>query len=199
MQLLNVTNFPIYLPRDKAQGPFGEPFEDVAVTEGVASTSDPSFIVDGYEPTNGDAVQLSYTAGGSLPTGFSAFTTYYVISANDATGSFSLSATKGGTSVSHITTTTGGVNVVMHLLSDQEQEIPLPFKPGYGSVVVANLSAGTLVLQGAADSGGGFDMPQGPGAWSTIVSVGAGAMALAQLSYDWIRVSTSGTLALLQN
>lgn len=198
MQLLNVTNFPIYLPRDVAQGPFGEPFEDVTIVEGTGTT-DPIFTIDGYEPTNGDAMQLDFTAGGSLPTGFSAFTTYYVVGANAATGAFSLSATKGGASISHNTVTTGGVNMVAHLLSDQEQEIPLPFKPGYGSVVVANLSAGTLVLQGAADAGAGFDAPQGPGAWNTIVSVGAGAMALAKLSYDWIRVSTSGTLALLQN
>lgn len=198
MQVLNVTNFPIYLPRDTAHEPLGDPLEDVVVTQGTGTT-DPSFIADGYEPTNGDAVQLSFTAGGSLPSpGFAEYTTYYVISANQATGSFSLSATKGGTSISHNTVTTGGADIVLHVLSEQAQEIALPFKPG-NSAVCLNLSAGTLVLQGAPDLNAAFGLPQGPGTWTQIASLAAGSAALVGLGYDWIRVSTSGTLVLMQN
>jgi len=195
MQLLNVTNLPIYLPRDTAQVPFGEPFSDVAVVSGAGSAP-ASFTIDGYVPTNGDTMQLSFAAGGSLPSTYVVGTTYFVVSANDGTGAFELATTLGGTAAN---STGVGADITAHLLTDQEQEIALPFKGGSGTVVVANLSAGTLVLQGAADTGSGFGDPSGPGAWKTIASVTAGALALAQLSYDWIRVSTSGTLALLQN
>lgn len=189
LQLLNVTNLPIYLPFDKAQVPFGDPIEGVTCT----SASPGVVTAPGYAPTNGDAVSLSFTSGGSIPTGLTVGTTYYVVSASGNT--FSLSATKGG---SAINTSSTGANLVLHLLSNQVDGVPLPFKPG-NTVVVVNLSGGTLVLQGANDSNTGYGVPGGPGSWNTIVSVPTVSIALATLSYDWIRVSTSGTLALLQS
>ncbi|MDE2097464.1 MAG: hypothetical protein KGL39_09485 [Patescibacteria group bacterium] len=189
MQLLNVTNLPIYLPFDQAPVPFGDPIEGVtctAATPGVVTAP-------GYEPTNGDAVMLSFTAGGSMPGGLTEGTTYYVVSASGDT--FELAATKGG---SAIATTTTGADLVLHLLSGEVDGVALPFKPG-NSAVCLNLSAGTLVLQGSADTNNVSGLPGGPASWQTIASVGAGAAALVDLSYDWIRVSTAGTLVLLQN
>lgn len=227
MQVLNVTNLPIYLPYDKAPVPFGDPIEGVTCT----SASPGVFTAPGYAPTNGDLVALSYTAGGALPGGIAgtsgglatigqypgytgnpygdgtnyigkpvglAANAFYVVSASGNT--FSLSATKGGAAIN---TSSTGSNLVLHLLSGQLDGVTLPFKPG-NSVVVENNSGGTLVLQGAMDAGQaapgqGYNPPTGPGTWNTIVSLTTGQQANAQLNYDWIRVSTSGTLTLQQN
>jgi hypothetical protein len=189
MQILNVTNLPIYLPFDRAPLPFGDPLEGVTCTSAA-----PGVITSpGYVPTNGDAVALSFLAGGSIPTGLTVGTQYYVVSASGQT--FSVSATKGGGA---ITTSSTGSLLVLHLLSNQVDGVTSPFKPG-ATVVVLNLTGGALTLQGASDSNAGFGVPGGPGSYSTIATVGAGAAALAQLNFDWIRVSTAATLVLLQN
>ena len=189
MQILNVTNLPIYLPFDMAPQPFGDPIEGISCT----SASPGVVTAPGYVPAAGDAVAFSYTAGGSIPTGLTVGTIYYVVSPSGDT--FSVSATKGG---SAINTSSTGSNLVLHLVSSQLDGTSLPFKPG-ASAVVLNLSGGTLVLQGASDSNTGFGVPGGPGSWNTIKSLTTGTAALATLSYDWIRVSTAGTLVLLQN
>ena len=189
MQLLNVTNLPIYLPFDTAQVPFGDPIEGITCT----SASPGVITAPGYAPTAGDLVALTFLAGGSIPTGLTAGTAYYVVSPSGNT--FSVSATKGGTAIN---TSSTGASLVLHLLSGEVDGVTIPFKPG-NTVVVLNLSGGTLVLQGAPDSNTGYGVPGGPGTWATIKSLTAGTAALATLSYDWIRVSTSGTLVLLQN
>ncbi len=195
MQILNVTQLPIYLPYDKAAVPFGDPLEGVTMTAAAPGV----MTAPGYDnPAAGDAVQISFLAGGSMPGGLTAFTTYYVVSPSGDT--FSLAATKGG---SAITTSSTGASLVLHLLSQQVDGVTLPFKPG-NTVLVENNSGGTLVLQGAPDSGvlapgQGYAPPAGPGTFVTIVSLAAGAQALVQLSFDWIRVSTTGTLTLQQN
>jgi hypothetical protein len=194
MQILNVTNLPIYLPYDKAAVPFGDPLEGVTCT----SASPGVVTAPGYAPTNGDAVQFTFLAGGSMPTGLTAATTYYVVAASGNT--FEVAATKGGAAIN---TSSTGASLVLHLLSQQVDGVTLPFKPGY-TVLVENNSGGTLVLQGAADTnvaapGQGYNPPGGPGTWNTLVSLTTGAQALVQLSYDWIRVSTAGTLTLQQN
>jgi hypothetical protein len=211
MQLLNVTTLPIYLPYDKAAVPFGDPFSDLTVTAAAPGV----FTAPGYNPTNGDKVIVTFAAGGSLPGGITntantgttfgipvgfPYTIYYVVGAVASTGAFNLSATLGG---SGITTTTTGSLLTLHLFSGQVDGVTLPFKPG-NTVLVENNSGGTLVLQGAVDSGAlapgqGYAPPAGPGTWNTIVSLVTGAQALVQLSYDWIRVSTAGTLSLMQN
>jgi hypothetical protein len=196
MQLLQVTNLPIYLVYDKAPIPFGDPFENVS-SSGNTSTGD-VWTVPGYVPTAGDVVSFSTDSGGSLDASYVVGTAYYVVS--PSTDTFKVAATKGGSAINATSAASTGITV--HLISNQVDGTTIPFKPG-NSVVVANLSGGTLVLQGAADSSapvpGTYTAPQGPGSWSTIVSVATDAMAIATLSYDWIRVSTSGNLWLLQN
>jgi hypothetical protein len=215
MQVLNVTNLPIYLPYNKAPVPFGDPIEGITATAAAPGV----FTAPGYAPVNGDLIALSYLAGGSLPAPLTmgpigqypsfagnsspnpvglAAAAYYVVGASGNT--FNVSLTKGG---SAITTTTTGASLVLHLLSGQVDGVTLPFKPGY-TVVVENNSGGTLVLQGAMDAGQaapgqGYNPPTGPGTWNTIVSLVTGAQANAALAYDWIRVSTAGTLVLQQN
>lgn len=215
MQILNVTNLPIYLPYNKAPVPFGDPIEGITATAAAPGV----FTAPGYAPVNGDLVALSYLSGGSLPAPLTmgpigqypsyvgnaspnpvglAAAAYYVVSASGNT--FSVSLTKGG---SAITTTTTGSLLVLHLLSGQVDGVTLPFKPG-NTVVVENNSGGTLVLQGASDAGqatpgNGYNPPTGPGTWNTLVSLAAGGQANVNLAYDWIRVSSAGTLVLQQN
>jgi len=198
MQVLNVTNLPIYLPYDKAPLPFGDPINGVTATAaapGVITNPD----TGGYTPVAGDAVAFSFTAGGSLPAPLVVGQIYYVVAPIRA-GTFAVSATKGG---SAITTTTTGSNITLHLLSNQVDGVVLPFKPGY-TVVVQNTTGGSLTLQGAPDSGvaapgQGYNPPSGPGSFVTLAVVPANSSVIAQLTQDWIRVSTAATLQLLQN
>lgn len=202
MQVLNVTNLPIYLPYDKAPLPFGDVFDD-----GSATFASPAvFTAVGYVPTVGDAVGISVDAGGQLDANFTVGQRYFVVS-SPGNNTFTLSATKGGAAINAAAIT--GTNLAIHLLSNQVDGTTAPFKSG-AVAVVFNLSGGTLVLQSAPDSGtsGQYGRPAGPGAWTTVKfanglagggSVGAGAAALVQLDNDWIRCSTAATLVLLQN
>jgi hypothetical protein len=192
MQLLNVTNLPLYLPADIAQVPFGDPISGISVTAAAPGV----VTAPGYSaPVAGDIVTFSFATGGSMPAPLTVGTPYYVVSPVAATGAFSVSATKGGAA---ITTTTTGASLTLHLISQQKYSPLLPFKPG-NVVAVFNLSAGSLILQGANDANTGFGNPGGPGAWNALATLAAGTGALVNLSYDWIRVSTAGTLVLLQN
>lgn len=191
MQVLNVTNAPIYLPYNAAPDvPFGQPLPITSI-----SSANPGVVTipGGYTPTAGDAVYFS--TSGTLPTGLTPGTIYYVVTPSGLT--FSVSATKGGAPID----TSGGAGSgthTLHLLG-RPSGVSHPFKPG-ATVVVLNLSGGSLTLQGASDTNGAvFGDPKGPGSYSTIAIVGAGSAALAQLSHDWIRVSTAATLVLLQN
>lgn len=188
MKVLNVTNLPIYLPYDKAPIPFGDVFDDASGT--LASPS--VFTAAGYAPTNGDAVALSVDSGGSLSSEFTPGTRYYVVGASGA--NFNLSATKGGSAINAAAASSG---IALHLVSGEVDGVTLPFKAS-GTVVVANFSGGNLTLQGASDTGTDSSRPKGPGSWSTIKVCPAG-LTEVQLGYDWIRVSTSATLSLLQN
>lgn len=191
MQVLSVTNLPIYLPGDAAFNPFGDP---LVATMTIAA---PGVVtVQGYNPTNGDQVAFSTT--GALPGGIVAGANLFVVASSG--GTFEVSLTKGGAAI----TTTGsqsGVHSAHFTTNDAGlQNIILPFKPG-NSVLVFNPSASGLILQGAADTGTGFGEPAGPGSFSTILTCGAavGFYGPAQLGFDWIRVSTSATLQLVQN
>lgn len=96
----------------------------------------------GSAPANGTGVQLS---GGSLPAGFTAGTTYYVVSASGVT--FELAATQGGTPLGSTGTGSGTVTVVSQVLSNLipvssgtafQAYMPLPSgTPGAGQVPVA--------------------------------------------------------------
>lgn len=213
MQVLNVTNLPIYLPYDKAPLPFGDVFDD-----GSATLASPAvFTAVGYVPVVGDSVGLSVdtiagggTANGSLDAAFTVGQRYFVVS-SPGNNTFTLSATKGGAAINSTAASSG---LAVHLLSNQPDGTTTPFKSG-GVAVVLNLTGGALVLQSAPDSNanqtpgfGQYGRPQGPGAWTTVPfangvagggSVAAGSAALVQLNNDWIRVSTAATLVLLQN
>jgi len=201
MQILAVTNLPIYLPSDVAHVPFGDPIGGVTCT----SASPGVFTVPGYDaPAAGDLIAFTFTLpGGSIPTGITAATPYYVVSPSGAT--FSVSATKGG---SAINTSSTGANLVAHLLSGEVDGVTLPFKPS-NTVVVENNSGGTLVLQSTNDlnvsPAGSSSLsptyPGGPNAsnWATLLSLTSGQIGQCALNNDWIRVSTSGTLYLQQN
>lgn len=195
MQLLNVTNLPINLALDRAPVPFGDPIAGATATAAAPGV----FTVPGYNaPVVGDALSFTFLAGGSMPAPLVAGTQYYVQAVvSAALGTFNVSATKGGAA---ITTTTTGASLIAHLLSGQTDGVVLPFKPN-NTVLVENNSAGTLVLQSTSDLNAGVGPSQGPntGTWATIVSLVAGARALASLNNDWIRVSTAGTLSLVQN
>lgn len=204
LQAFPVTNLPLYLPGDNSFTPFGDPFEDVTWTHASPGV----FTVPGYEATNGDTLVFTTTGSNPLPGGFTANTQYFVVAASGDT--FELSLTKGGGAISSTNAGTGATGVVVHFTASDAgiPAIPLPFKPG-NTVVVANLTGGSLVLQGASDLGTPpqvgtnqpvyTGVPQGPGSWNTIATVPAGSFVEAQLGYDWIRVSTSATLTLLQS
>lgn len=198
MQIYNVTNNPVYLPADRTDPPFGEPINNAAITlasPGVAT-------VQGYQPTNGDAVYFTLPVGGAgvLPAAIVAGTTYYVVGASGAT--FNLSATKGGAAINTAQAASG--TITTHILGQVVYGTVCPFKPG-ATVLVENNTGGSLTLQGAADAAQGaagtntYNPPSIPGSYSTIVVVPANGRALAQLNFDWIRVSTAATLTLVQN
>lgn len=192
MQVLNLTNLPVYLPYDFAEIPFGDPFDDATAT--LASPA--VWTVPGYQPTLNDAVVLSLDSGGTLDAAFTSGTRYYVVNPIAATGVFNLSATKGGAGINSAGTSSG---VTAHLVSAQKDGVPMPFKTG-NTVVVMNLTGGSLVLQSAPDlNTTTFGQPKGPGSYTAIATIPAGAAALVQLNNDWIRVSTAATLVLLQN
>jgi len=192
MQVLSLTNLPVYLPYDFAEIPFGDPLDDATAT--LASPA--VWTVPGYQPTLNDAIVLSVDTGGSLDAAFTPGVRYYVVNPTAATGTFNLSATKGGAGINSTATSQG---ITAHLVSAEKDGVTCPFKTG-GSVVVMNLTGGSLVLQSAPDlNTTTFGDPKGPGAFVTIATVAAGAAALVVLNNDWIRVSTAATLVLLQN
>ena len=196
MQFLNVTQLPIFLPADTAQVPFGDPLSDLTVTSATPGVG----TVPGYNPTNNDLVAISFASGGSVPTGLTAGTAYFVVGASGDT--FNFAATKGGAAIA---TTSTGSKLTLHLLSQQKYGVTHPFKSG-GSAIALNLGATTLTLQSAPDvnSGapgaiGGYGNPGGPGAYTTIAAIPAGTAALVNLNNDWISLTGAGTLVLLQN
>ena len=189
MRTVNFTNVPLYLPYDQAAVPFG----DLIPITSITNASPGVVTVPGaYTPTAGDAVTFSTTGG--LPAGLVPGQLYYVVS--PAGQAFSVAATKGGAAIN--TTSAGSGTHTLHLVSGEVDGVPLGFKAN-NTVVVLNLSGGSLTLQGAPDSGGVSGNPQGPGSWSNLATIAAGAAAMVNLSYDWIRVSTAGTLVALQN
>jgi hypothetical protein len=175
MRVLPVTNLPIQLSADSGFTPFGDPYSAV-----VTSSSGALFTAPGTALVNTDRVMVTGTV---VPTGFAAGTTYFVVSASGDT--FKLSATSGGSAIAY---TDAGTAVVVHILSEDVVDITIPFKADY-TVVVANTTSGSLVLQQSDDAS----------TWTTLATVAAGAFVEVLLGGDWIRVSTSATLYLLGN
>jgi hypothetical protein len=199
MQLLNVSTLPIFLANDEAHAPFGDPFNDATITSNSAGAV---ITVPGYDsPTAGDLVVFTAEATYTLASGLAVGTVYYVVSPSGDT--FSVSATSGGSAIGTTTSNSTAGQVTVHLVSDQVDGVTIPFKSG-NSAIALNLSGASITLQGAPDklitgAWGTFGVPGGPGTWSTIATIASGAAALVLLSSDWIRVTSSGTLLLLQN
>lgn len=201
MQLLNlVSGLPVYLPYDKAPVPFGDPWNDVTVT----SASPGSFTIPGYQPTVNDAVAFTTNSGGTMTSGLTSGTTYYVKTVTTATGAFTIASTKGGTAIitSGQAGNTAAGQITAHLLSNQVDGTVLPFKPN-NSAVVFNLTGTNATLLGGPDTNGSLpgsyvQAPAGATVWSTIATVNSGTAQLVTLGYDWILASSSG-LVLLQN
>jgi hypothetical protein len=196
MQLLSVSNLPIYLPADKAPSPFGDPLS-TGVT--ITSASPGVITVPGYDaPANGDAISFSIpVGGGTLPAAITVGAVYYVVGASGAT--FNISATKGGAAINTATASTGIITA--HLLSGEFYGVTLPFKPS--NTVLLQGAAG-LVLQGAPDVNengtfGSFGNPGGPGTFVTLATIPTSGSILVNLTQDWIRVSTAATVTLIQN
>lgn len=211
---------PIYLPYDKAPVPFGDP---LAATLTAAT---PTVVtVQGYNPTNGDAVSISVAGTSGFLSSLSGLstvsmqlnTTYYVSSASGQT--FTLSTQKASAAtpagVLSAITTLGqlGGQPFVHLLSNQADGPTAPFKSG-GSVLAMNAGSAQLIgtnsfaaitLFGAPDlsstlATGTFGAPNGPGTFSVIATIGFGAPKVITLSNDWIVASGStSTLVLIQN
>ena len=196
MQLLNmIANQWVYTVYDTAPIPFGDPFQGSA----TSSTAAAVFTVVGYQSTSGDAVTLSVEAGGFLDTAFTVGKIYYVVS--PSTDTFELSATKGGSAIAAASTTASSL-VSVHLVSNQVDGTVIPFKPG-NSCVLLNLSTYSVSLYGAPDASaptpGNYTYPTGPGTAVSMATVAAGAAALVQLNYDWIKCSSTAGCILLQN
>lgn len=195
MQLLAVTGLPINLALDKAPIPFGDPIEGVTATAAAPGV----FTVPGYDaPAVNDILAFTFLAGGSMPAPLVAAVPVYVQSiVSAAAGTFTVSLTKGGAAV---TTTTTGASLVAHLLSNETDGVPLPFKPN-NTVLVENNSGGSLTLQTTNDANQGVGPSQGPASanWATLLTLAAGGQSLATINNDWIRVSTAATLYLMQN
>lgn len=197
MHQINITSAPIYLPVDVAQLPFGDPLSTISVT----SASPGVVTAPGYRNiTAGDEVSFSFAAGGSIPTGLTAGTVYYVV--NPSGNTFQVSATKGGAAIN---TSSTGANLTLHLLSQQSYGTRHPFKPGCNAVAL-NPGTTTLTLQGAPDLTPGTPgslpadgNPTGPGTYTTIATLAAGTAQLVQLGYDWISLTGAGNLILIQN
>lgn len=205
MQVLTLQKqLPVYLPYDNAPVPFGDPFTGITTDAATSST----FTVPGYQPTNGDAVQVFQGAGGALAASFTAGVVYYVVGAAANSSSFNLAATVGGAAIVGSTRSTGiNVNV---LKAATALGPTIPFKPNY-SVCVFNTNSTAVTLLGAADTGqttapgfGTYSPPAGPGTYSVLGTVAANSASLLQLSADWVMASAFGTTAgasliLLQN
>lgn len=198
MQLLKVSTLPIYLPYDEAHVPFGDPFEDASITSSVTGI----VTVPGYDaPLVNDKVLFSdLTAGALESAGLSVQKVYYV-AAPIAGDTFALASVANGGALSTTLAVAKGA-VTIHLVSDQVDGVPLPFKPNNTALAV-NQNAFAVTLMGANDTSaqtpGNYVGPAGPGTLNVISTVPANSMQLVTLSYDWLQTSASGTVSLIQN
>lgn len=199
MQVLNVTALAIYLPYDNAPVPFGDPLSDVSIT---VSTVGCIVSAVGYNtPKVNDAIAFSTTSSSAISSTLVMGATYYVQAIiSTANGQFTISTAKGGVVASSLSSTTAGKGATLHLLSNQVDGSLIPFKTG-GSVVAINMSGQVTALYQSPDlNTTTYGNPQGPNtAIVTTTSLNTGAVAMVQLSNDWIYASSGGNVVLLQN
>lgn len=122
------------------------------------------FSAAGSSYANGTAVTLT---GGSLPTGFTAATTYFVVSASGT--SFSLAATSGGSAIASTGTGSGTVSTASVDLADLQpvvpQGTPVSYVPTSGGTYT-----GTVVLDGSP----ALQIPSGAAAGQVLTSDASG-------------------------
>lgn len=122
------------------------------------------FTAAGSAYANGTAVTLT---GGSLPAGFSAATTYFVVSASGT--SFSLAATSGGSAIASTGTGSGTVSTASVDLADLlpvvSQGTPVSYVPTSGGTYT-----GTVVLDGSP----ALQIPSGAAAGQVFTSDASG-------------------------
>ena len=110
-------------------------FLPAAAASFTATNASPCvFTISGTAPLNGTGVQLS---GGSLPAGFTAGVTYYVVASTGSGGTFELAATQSGTAIGSTSTGSGTVTTVSQLLSNL-----IPVSSGTSFVAYMPLSGG---------------------------------------------------------
>jgi hypothetical protein len=159
------------------------------------------FTAAGSAYSNGSPVKL---AGGSLPAGFTAGTTYFVVSASGT--SFSLAATSGGSAIASTSTGSGTVStaavdvsslspVFSQLAALQYAELLLPTSVQSGSITAA---AGQLVLVTTASGNATVSMPTGVEAGSQVgvkmvVLGGSNTVAISCTGTDKFNVAGGGT------
>lgn len=197
MQLFNASKLPIYLPYDRAPVPFGDPFSDATMTSAAPAV----FTVQGYNPLLNDKVALSATPPAVLDTAFVAGVVYYAVNITTAAGTFSLSTVANGTGQPTLTSATAAAPLTVHLVSDETDGVPLPFKPN-NTVVAMNLSTATVFLETAPDlNTTTYGNPKGPGTATVLATVLPGTAQLVTLNNDWMLTTSvgPGTLVLLQN
>ena len=200
LNVLTVTNLPIYLPFNYVPVVFGDPFTGIACT----NTTDDAivFTVPGYFATAGDGVMLSVVASGYLPTTVSEGVEYVVYDVSTDTFEIALPATPSTAIVADGTSTVGS-GITVHVLTQGAAWVAAPygFKPN-NTVVALNLNADQSLLYGAQDTSGGSGAPAGPAAFSgstgaTIATLAAGTGAAVTLNWDWIKCTSSYPLVLI--
>jgi hypothetical protein len=120
---------------------------------------------------NGTGVQLS---GGSLPTGFSAATMYYVVGSSGFT--FELAATPGGSPIGSTSTGSGTLTVVQMNMSALTAVVPVAQMAGYMPVPSGTAVAGYVPV---VVSNGSPQTAWGPPSTGSVASVTAGDASIA--------------------
>src|SRR5579863_2902956 len=185
---------PIYLPYDKAPVPFGDP-----LAASLTYATPTVVTVNGYTPTNGDAVSLSVagtqssfltTLAGLTSISAQLNTTYYVSSASGNTFTLSTqkasAATPAGVLSSLLVTAQVGQPFV-HLLSNQPDGPTATFKSGAtvlamnggyaGAIATGSAGYGNITIMGATDQSttlatGTYGAPLGPNTFAVIATIG---------------------------
>lgn len=145
----------------------------------------PAVFTGGCPIPNGTTMVLS---GTTIPTGFTAGTIYFVV--NTSGNTFQLSATSGGSAINASGAGVGLIasGLIPTVVADVTAAANVPFESGE-IVVVFNPTNASLVLQGSDDQV----------TWYTLATVPAFSFKEANLSRQYIRVSTAATLSVLAN
>ncbi len=122
----------------------------VTITSGMATV----FNKTAHGLAANDVVYFSTSAGGSLPSGLTAHTRYYVISSGLSTNQFQVSATLGGTSVSSTGSGSGTQNVSLQGPASMANPTGISFGVQYGHLAPRHILGNEIGVSCFADNGG---------------------------------------------